>query len=171
MFEFKPDAGRVLIGEGASIDLSGTTDTTLSAGRFFVTTELLGSNDLADSPLQKSGLLYRNKVTLDVRNSSPILGSLASYRSALQRSASERMSVGGSLSLLAGEAVVMANSATLNVSGGKVNYTDAVVSPTVLTASTGKTYSLSDAPKDLVYTGITNAFTNVTSWKLSLIHI
>src|SRR5206468_1789772 len=129
------------------IDLSGTTDTTLSVGRFFVTTELLGSNDLADAPLQKSGLLYRNKVTLDVRGSSPILGSLASYRNALQRGADERLSVGGKLSLLAGEAVLMANDAAIDVSGGRVNYTDAVVNPTVLTGSTGQTYSLNNAPK------------------------
>ncbi|WP_415840546.1 filamentous hemagglutinin N-terminal domain-containing protein, partial [Roseateles saccharophilus] len=161
---FQPDAGRVLIGAGAGIDLSGTTDTTLSAGRFFVTTELLGSNDLADAPLQKSGLLYRNKVTLDVRGSSPILGSLGGYRSALQRSASERLSVGGELSLLAGEAVLMANGASVNVSGGRISYTDAVVSPTVLTASTGRTYSLNDAPKDLLYTGVANAFSNVNGW-------
>ncbi|MDG0863338.1 filamentous hemagglutinin N-terminal domain-containing protein, partial [Pelomonas aquatica] len=162
---FQPDAGRVLIGSGASIDLSGTTDTALSAGRFFVTTELLGSNDLADAPLQKSGLLYRNKVTLDVRGSSPILGSLGGYRSALQRSAGERLSAGGALSLLAGEAVLMANDASVDVSGGRVSYTDAVVNPTVLTASTGKTYSLNDAPRDLLYTGIANAFSNTNGWQ------
>lgn len=163
--EFHADAGRVLLGAGSRIDLSGTTDTTLSVGRFFVTTELLGSNDLADAPLQKSGLLYRNKVTLDVRGSSPILGSLASYRNALQRGADERLSVGGKLSLLAGEAVLMANDAAIDVSGGRVNYTDAVVNPTVLTGSTGQTYSLNNAPKDLVYTGIANAFSNSNSWK------
>ncbi|MBD4097091.1 hypothetical protein GUH75_08970, partial [Xanthomonas citri pv. citri] len=50
-------------------------------------------------------------------------------------------------------------------SGGRVNYTDAVVNPTVLTGSTGQTYSLNNAPKDLVYTGIANAFSNSNSWK------
>ena len=75
-FQIRPDGGVLAIDAGARIDLSGTTDTTVGVDRYFVTTELLGSNDLKDAPLQKSGLLYRNKVTLDVRAASDILGDL-----------------------------------------------------------------------------------------------
>ena len=99
-------SGSLTLGPQAGIDLSGTTDTTVSVARNFVTTELLGSNDLKDAPLQKDGLLYRNKVTLDIRQASPILGDLANYRAGVQRGASERLASGGSLRLLAGDSVV-----------------------------------------------------------------
>ncbi|MBW8844308.1 MAG: filamentous hemagglutinin N-terminal domain-containing protein, partial [Burkholderiales bacterium] len=155
-------AGRLLIGSGANVDLSGTTDTMLSAARNFVTTELLGSNDLKDAPLQKDGLLYRNKVTLDIRQASPILGDLASYRAGLQRSATERLSSGGSLKLIAGDAVLAQSGSSLKVDGGKVTYTDALVAPTQLYSNAGTAYTLNTAPKDLVYTAVTNAGTNKT---------
>ena len=65
------EAGRsavVRINRNAVIDVSGTTDTSVSAARNFVTTELLGSNDLKDAPLQRDGLLLRNRVTVDTRS-------------------------------------------------------------------------------------------------------
>ncbi|MES2089646.1 MAG: filamentous hemagglutinin N-terminal domain-containing protein, partial [Pseudomonadota bacterium] len=49
---------RVVLAKGAAIDVSGTTDTTVSVSRNFVTTELLGASDLKDAPLQKGGALY-----------------------------------------------------------------------------------------------------------------
>uniref|UniRef100_UPI00118121AD filamentous hemagglutinin N-terminal domain-containing protein n=1 Tax=Pelomonas sp. KK5 TaxID=1855730 RepID=UPI00118121AD len=154
----------VVIEAGARIDLSGTTDTTVSVARNFVTTDFLGSNDLADAPLQKDGLLYQNKVTVDIRGRSPILGSLASYRNALLRSADERLSGGGSARIFAGGAVLMQQGASIDVSGGAVNYTGAQVAQTMLTAQNGQSYSLSTAPADLVYTGISNASRNTVSY-------
>ncbi|WP_277596151.1 filamentous hemagglutinin N-terminal domain-containing protein, partial [Roseateles puraquae] len=162
---FQPDgAGVISIDNGARIDLAGTRDTSVSASRYFVTTELLGSNDLKDAPLQKTGLLYRNKVTLDVRGSSDILGDLATYRAGLQRSASERLSSGGSLNLLAGGAVLMGSSARIDVSGGQVTVAEATVSPTRLTAADGQVYTVNTAPKDQIYVGIDNAFANRNAW-------
>ncbi|MDC6170144.1 filamentous hemagglutinin N-terminal domain-containing protein, partial [Paucibacter sp. XJ19-41] len=157
---FKPEGGRIQIDAGASIDLSGTRNTELSVARHFVTTELLGSNDLKDAPLQKDGLLYRNKVTLDTRQDSLILGSLDSYRRSLQRSASERMAQGGSLKLLAGGAVLAHAESRLAVDGGLLRYLDAEVRPTQLFSASGKAYSLNNAPSELLYSAITNAGTN-----------
>ncbi|MCU0970173.1 MAG: filamentous hemagglutinin N-terminal domain-containing protein, partial [Rubrivivax sp.] len=46
------DAGaRIVVGDGALIDVAGTATAQVDAGRHFVTTELLGSNDLRDAPL------------------------------------------------------------------------------------------------------------------------
>ena len=64
-------SARVVMAEGGVIDVSGTTGTPRSSvSRYFVTTELLGSNDLKDAPLQKDGLLFRSQATLDVRDDS-----------------------------------------------------------------------------------------------------
>ena len=48
---------RIVLGEDVLIDVSGTTSTVRSVADLFVTTELLGSNDLKDAPIQKDGLL------------------------------------------------------------------------------------------------------------------
>ncbi|MCZ8076514.1 MAG: filamentous hemagglutinin N-terminal domain-containing protein, partial [Paucibacter sp.] len=162
---FKPEGGSLSIGAGAVIDLAGTTDTQVGVDRYFVTTELLGSNDLRDAPLQKDGLLFRNKVTLDIRASSDILGDLSSYRLGLQRTASERLAKGGSLSMLSGGTVDVAAGARLDVSGGQVQVGEAKVRPSLLTAADGQVYTLNNAPKDVVFEGISSAFVNRSAWK------
>ena len=152
---FKNDAAaRLIIGGGALIDVSGTTTTSVSAARNFVTSELIGKSDLKDAPLQKDGPLYRSKITFDVRNAVPILGDISAYQTGIQRTAEERLARGGSISLTSTGALVTHPGSTLNVSGGHVTYTDAVVNPTRLIASDGARYTLDKAPKDIVYTGI-----------------
>ncbi len=145
-------ASRISIGANVVIDVSGTTDTVIDGARNFVTTELLGSNDLKDAPLQKEGLLFRSKVTLDTRGGSPILGDLAGYRDAEQRTVGERLAEGGSVSLVAQGGVVMRDTARIDVSGGQLRFTEAQVAPTQLMASDGTLVDLNHAPADLVYT-------------------
>lgn len=146
--------GRVTIGAGASIDVSGTKDTTVSVARNFVTTALLGATDLKDAPIQKDGPIYRSKLTFDIRQGSPILGDTSSYKNAVQMTANEFMSEGGTVSLTATGAVVTSNTASINVSGGQVNYSSALVNPSVLLAKNGQRYTLNSAPADQVYVGI-----------------
>ncbi|NDY93194.1 filamentous hemagglutinin N-terminal domain-containing protein, partial [Ideonella livida] len=150
------DEARVVLGPGATIDVSGTTDTTVSVSRYFVTTELLGSNDLKDAPLQKDGLLSRSRATLDVRDDSLILGSLESYRAGLQQTVGERLSAGGTVRLSAEGAVLAHADSSLRLDGGRVNVTGAYVRETRLMASDGTLYDLSQAPTNLVYTQALN---------------
>ncbi|MBQ1767339.1 MAG: filamentous hemagglutinin N-terminal domain-containing protein, partial [Aquincola sp.] len=155
-FTANDPTARISLADGATIDVAGTTSTVVSAARNFVTTELLGANDLKDAPLQKEGVLSRNRVTLDIRDKldavdSPILGELDSYRNAVQRTAEERLATGGSVDLRAEGAVVMHERARIDVSGGQVAYAEAMVTPTRLVAEDGSLYTLNTAPKDRVY--------------------
>ena len=143
---------RIVMDAGARIDVSGTTDTTVGVDRYFVTTDLLTSSDLQDAPLQKDGLLYRAKVTLDIREDSLILGDLSRYRATLQRTADERMSAGGKVNFVAQGAVLLAAGSQVDVSGGQVHATAAMVDPTKLVSAAGGLYDLDNAPSDLVYT-------------------
>jgi filamentous hemagglutinin family protein len=145
-----PDA-RIVLDPGARIDVSGTTDATASVGRYFVTTDLLTSNDLADAPLQKDGLLYRSKVMIDVREGSQILGDLASYNQAIARTVDERLSTGGTVNMVAAGAVLLAPGSSVDVSGGQIQLTPAMVNQTQIVSSTGTMYTLNDAPADQVY--------------------
>lgn len=153
---------RVLLGANSVIDVAGTTNTTVSVARNFVTTELLGAQDLKDAPLQKDGPIYRSKLTFDIRGSSPILGDISSYRSAVQKTVDEFMAVGGSVVLASTGDVIAHPSARIDVSGGQVSYTEATVSPSVLLSATGQRYTLNTAPADVVYVGISGKESSTT---------
>ncbi|MBC7731436.1 MAG: hypothetical protein H7306_05980, partial [Bacteriovorax sp.] len=151
------DGVRIVVAGGTTIDVSGTADASVSTARNFVTTQLLGNSDLKDAPLQKSGPLYRSKVTFDLRDSIPILVDTSSYRAGVLRSADERLAKGGSITLVSTGAVVTNASSSMSVAGGQVNYTAATVTETQLIGANGTRYTLDQAPKDLVYTGIEGA--------------
>jgi len=148
------EAARVTLGAGARIDVSGTTATEVSAARNFVTTELLGSNDLKDSPLQRTGPVYRSRITFDVRKGVPILGDTSSYLNGIQRSVNEKLSRGGSVTLSATGAVVTDATSKVDVSGGRVTYTDAQVRPSTLISADGARFSANDAPADIRYSAV-----------------
>lgn len=150
------DGARIVLREGATIDVSGTTGAVASVAREFVTTELLGSNDLRDAPVQKDGLLYRSKVTVDTREDSAILGDLDGYRGNIARTAEERMAEGGTVRLRAEGAVLTEAGSRIDVSGGQMRFTEAQVRETQLIGSDGRLYDLNDAPADLVYTHAIN---------------
>ena len=164
-------AARLVVGDAVSIDVSGTDSTTVSVARNFVTTELLGKSDLKDAPLQKDGPLYRSKVTFDLRSAVPIFGDVSSYQSAVKKTVEERLSVGGSIALVSTGAVVTSQSSHLDVSGGKVTYTDAVVTPTRLIAADGARYTLNQAPADVRYTGIEGASKAVTQDRWGIVPV
>jgi filamentous hemagglutinin family protein len=162
---------RIVLGEGARIDVSGTTDTAVSVARNFVTTELLGANDLRDAPVQRDGPLYRSRITFDVRRAVPILGDTGAYVRGIKRSVNERLADGGKVSLLSTGAVVTHQDSRIDVSGGQVTHQAAVVAPSTLIGRDGARYSFNDAPKDALYAAIEGQGTNaqdrwglVTQW-------
>lgn len=151
------DDARLVLDTGSTIDVSGTTSTTVSAARNFVTTALLGANDLADAPLQRTGPVYRSELTFDVRAAVPILGDTSAYLNAIQKTAAEQLAAGGSIKLLSTGAVATNASSALNISGGIVNYTAAVVQPSELLGSNGTVYTFNQAPANQTYTAVMGA--------------
>ena len=151
------DGARLVLDANATIDVSGTTSTTVSAARNFVTTALLGANDLADAPLQRTGPIYRSELTFDVRSPVPVLGNTSAYVNAIEKTATEQLAAGGKIKLASTGAVVTNAASSLDVSGGVVNYTAATVSPSQLLGSDGKVYTFNQAPANLAYTGILGA--------------
>ncbi|MDO9002215.1 MAG: filamentous hemagglutinin family protein [Aquabacterium sp.] len=163
---------RVVLGKDVVIDVSGTTDTTVGVDRNFVTTELLGATDLKDSPLQKGGALYpglaQTKLTFDIRDSAAVIGHTkddagSSYLLGVKKTAGERLADAGSVVLASTGAVVTHQDSLVNVSGGQVNYTSAVVKPTQLLGADGKVYTANTATKDVLITKVlTKAVTDDT---------
>ena len=150
-------SARLIVGRGVVLDVSGTTETEVSAGRNFVTTELLGASDLKDAPVQKGGPLYRSRVSFDLRAPVAILGDTSSYQKGIEKTVSERLATGGSVLLESTGVVSTHASSVIDVAGGAVRFTDAIVAPTTLLAEDGKRYTLNTAPVGLNYTGISNS--------------
>jgi len=165
-FTANSNTARVVLGEGAGIDVSGTTDTQVSVARNYVTTELIGGADLADAPLQRGGVLYRSKVTFDTRQSVSVLSesSVTGYKNSIRKDASELLAGGGTVSMVSTGAVVTHQGSSVDVSGGQVTYTDGTVAPTYLISADGQRYTVNTAPKDILYAGLENAAGTTTRW-------
>jgi len=152
------DSARFVMESGASIDVSGAQAVPIAMERNSVTTALLGANDFKDSPEQRDGVLYRQKITFDIRNPVPILGDTSAYVKAIQRSAAEMLSAGGNIKVLSSGDVALAKDATLNISGGSLAYQGGYVNTTKL-VSNGKIYDIANAPKDLRYDSVYGTYT------------
>lgn len=150
------DGALFVMQDGARIDVSGTTDTVVSVARNFVQTELLRNGDLASNPFLKDGELLNKKVVYDVRSAPAVIeaASHQGYKDSIQTTAGERMAQGGQVNIVSTGAVLMQGGSQVDVSGGKVTFTEAVVAPTRLLGADGKTYILNTARTDVQIVGV-----------------
>lgn len=106
--------------DGSTIDVSGTEGTLLPVERntveFFIT-----SNELRDASQQKGGVLLRETVNVDVRRGTPLFDWTEALDN-VQKTASERSATGGNIDIFSKGNATINNGATLDVSGGIVNY-------------------------------------------------
>jgi filamentous hemagglutinin len=158
------DASRLYIAPGAVLDVSGAS-TELPMERNVLRVELRGSQ-LADSPIQRDGVLRGQTVFVDVRQSgtradgtiwqgSP-LGDLSGDLSTISRSVTERNLVGGSITLQSQGDVIVADRARLDVSGGSIDFKDGYINTTQLLGADGRLYDISIADPNRTYAGMTS---------------
>ena len=168
-----PNTSRIYFEAGSGIDVSGIGSGSTAVDRVNekaaqvtvasnVVVAELRSTQLRDSPLQRSGILNKAKVYVDAR-ANGLNGSIGTsvadvsgYTSQIQHGVSERLATGGAVKVQSEGDIVFAPTASINVSGGKVDYTGGTVTKTRLLASNGQTYDIANASKDLTYVGIQN---------------
>lgn len=123
------DSSRLVIEQGAQIDVSGLRDVTLSMSRNQMANRVFKS-ELADQPLQRDGVLYRQTLQFDARN--PInVANVKGFYEGIQRDARERSTVGGNVSII-GSGAVSVQGASINVSGGRITYEDGALKTSLL---------------------------------------
>lgn len=165
--------GQIYIDAGAKISVAGSMDVSVPVSQYLLTVQLR-SNELADSPLQRNGVLRNQTVTVDLRETGVYngrvwygtpLADLSGYVGIIQRTARELTVAGGSIALNAGGSVVVREFASLDVSGGWVNYQAGEVLTTQL-ISDGQIIDIADATPERVYTGIYTGenTTTQTAW-------
>lgn len=163
---FVSSAGQIYLDANAVIDVSGSKDISAPVSENVVAAQLLGP-ELADSPLQRNGPLRGQTVYVDISKTGvddgqPWVGTpladVRGYVGLVQRTVGELTTGGGSVSLSAGDSVVLQKGSLIDVSGGWVNFAGGLV-PTTQVTSGGNIFDISQATPDRVYDGIGNGFT------------
>jgi filamentous hemagglutinin family protein len=159
---FVHDGGQIFLDQDSVIDVAGSTGVEVSSSQNFITLQLRGS-ELASSPLQRESVVRGKNITVDIRRNGTYdgrywigtpLGDATGYVGLIEKTVGQLTLAGGSVSLSAGDSVVMRNGSQVNVSGGWMRYTGGSFSTSKLTTSTGQILDISQAIPDLIYTGI-----------------
>jgi filamentous hemagglutinin family protein len=161
-----PIPGTVDLESGATIDVAGVDSTTLPMSRNVGRLELRGT-ELADVPLQRTGVLRGAEVTFDLRKltfaeNSPDtveddkyllpVGDATAAVNAIRRGIGERSAAGGHIGIQA-DTVNLAAGSLIDFSGGKVTYEGGFV-PATYVISEGRLFEITEADPTLVYDAV-----------------
>ncbi|WP_051278426.1 filamentous haemagglutinin family protein [Solimonas flava] len=159
--------GRIYADDGATIDVSGLADVRLAMTANAVTVPRLGLNELADSPLQRDGVLYTQPIVIDARESGTRADGLAwigtplanvgGYAELVPRTVDQLLVNGGTLNLT-GREVLTASGSLLNLDGGYVHYLGGTVQTTRLLGADGRIYDIASADPNMTYIGIAGQY-------------
>lgn len=142
------DGSRLVMESGARLDVSGLDNLRLPASR----NQLRGrvfSIELADSPVQRDGVIYRSELFADARRQVSIANVTGLYND-IRYSAAEYSTAGGVARLLSQDALVLDKDAELDFSGGKVTYDSGqLISSTLI--RDGAVTRIEDARADVSY--------------------
>lgn len=141
------DGSRILMEAGAVVDVSGV-DLLLPSQRHQLKVQMF-SIELADSPLQRAGVIYRKTVMADARR--PLdLGDASGYYSNLRYTAAELSTGGGVVRMQAQGALMQDAESAIDFSGGSVTYDAGPVIASVLVRNGAITLA-GNARRDVVY--------------------
>ncbi|MGY3621410.1 filamentous haemagglutinin family protein [Bradyrhizobium sp. USDA 10063] len=174
----RPDRSRIYIDAEAVIDVSGTRGVMIPVERNFIEVELRG-HELRDNPLLRHSPLYGQKVWIDVRKtgrfSDPLMQDVewfagepgvwygsplfdaSGYIGLVRRGIGELTSRGGAITLAGHGDIVVRDGATLNVSGGTLDYSAGYGRVSSL-LSNGRRVSIGDAQWGQTYDGLAGQF-------------
>lgn len=115
------------------------------------------SNELANSPDQKGGLLEGSTVTVDLNAGSTLLD-LSAYQGAVKQTLAEKASSAGTVTLDSTGDIIQRVGSQINANGGTIGYSGGKDPVTLLLGSDNNVYSITNAPEALTYTSLLGAF-------------
>ena len=155
-----PKAARVYLAETSTTSAAGAWSDVAFAKS--LATFRVTSNELKNSPDQKTGLLRGATVTVDLRKTNNILA-LDGYRGTVARTVAEKAAVGGDIAITSTGDLIQRQGATLDVSGGGYRYSAGFANTTRLLGADGKVYDIASAPQGLTYTAQLDRFESVNT--------
>ena len=170
---FLLDGGQVYLDEYSIIDVSGSVDGFVPLAQHLLTVAMR-SSELADSPVQRNSALRGVPLVVDLRQTGvdsgrswigTPLGDLTGYLAIVERDIAQLTALGGTVSLSAGDSIVMRRGATVDVSGGLLTHGAGYVQTSMLSLG-GRATPVSSARADIDYDGVYTGATTVTSkWR------
>ena len=161
-----PTGARIYLDAGSQTSVAGDWADVPFADNLL--TFKVTSNELANSPDQKGGLLEGATVTVDLRTGSPLLD-LSGYIAAQSRTVAEKAATGGELALTSTGSLIERPGATLDASGGGYRYAAGTSTTSLLLGDDGRIYNISSAPEQRGYTAVLDTFTeNFSRWGQTL---
>jgi filamentous hemagglutinin len=160
--DFVYASGQVYMDRGAVVSVAGSVGIAASIDQYILTVTLRGA-ELADSALQRSGVLRGSEVQVDLRKhgtredgtewvGTP-LANLAGYLNVIERNVGQLTVAGGTVTMNAGESVVVQDGAVVDVSSGYLEFPAGYVETSRLRV--GNTLvDIADASMDALYDGI-----------------
>ncbi len=151
----QPERARVYLADGSETSVAGTvTDVDFKKN---LQTFRVTSNELKNSPDQKSGVLRGATVTVDLRQDNDIL-ELDGYRAIVPRTVAEKAAAGGELQIASSGSVIQRSGATIDASGGVYRYGSGSATTTKLLGEDGKIYDIATAPEQRRYTQLLDRY-------------
>lgn len=159
--QFVYSSGQIYMDRDSFINVAGSTGISAALTENILTVELRGA-ELADRPLQRTGVLRGPSITVDIRKTGTYngfawvgtpLADLSGYVNLIERSVGALTTEGGTVNLNSGGSVVMQPGATIDVSGGYINYEGGMVKTTRVMYA-GHIFEIADALPDKLYEGI-----------------
>jgi len=147
---------RLYLGSSSVIDASGAWSDASDASNLL--TFKVTSNELKNSPDQKTGVLLGAKVTVDLQAGSSLLD-LSGYQANQARTLQQKASIGGAVTLTSTGDLVTRTDALIDVSGGGIRYSGGPHATTQLLGADGKVYDIGTAPEAVQYTALADSFT------------
>jgi filamentous hemagglutinin len=139
------DGSSIRIASGAQISAAGSRDVAVDGNRYQGAKRVFRI-ELADSPLQRGGVLYREEVFYDKREASSVkVADLNLDAKNVLVSAQEMSAKGGSVALLSQGSLNVAGNALIDVSGGNLKVSESKIKVSSLVKKKVGTYSLYDA--------------------------
>lgn len=139
----------LFIDRDVRLSVAGLRDVALPMSRNQLMLNLY-QNELADTPVQRGGVLYRNQVYFDARKPVAVANVKGAYN-LIERTARELSVRGGNLRVEADGALVVADGVKLDVSGGSKRYDAGQLLTSVLGRGAGTSVSLDQARPDVRY--------------------
>lgn len=158
------DGSRLVMEAGARVDVSGLDNLQLPASRNQLQGRLF-SIELADSPLQRDGVVYRAELLADARRRITIGDATGLYND-IRYSAAEYATAGGIVRMQAQGGMLLEKDALIDFSGGQVSY-DAGTLVSSLLLRNGTITRIENASKDLRYTDLLSDPTRATADQLT----
>ncbi|MBC7702020.1 filamentous haemagglutinin family protein [Aquabacterium sp.] len=114
------DGSRLVVESGATISAAGLRQVAVPMSRNQLSSRLFAT-ELADSPVQRGGVLYRADLLSDARRQVSV-GNVTGQYNLIGRNVDELSTRGGNVRLWSQGDLVIADDATIDISGGSIQY-------------------------------------------------